>query len=343
MYFRPANFSLPLLAGAWMAMALSIEAQQPATNAGQSIIFSSPDNGGVSSNLAPLATQSPSPLNFQDNSQSASPVSAFDNPPVAPPPAPGEGQQLQKRFERRRDWVLMTPAEILGVTTPEKILKIQERDAAGRPKNLTPLERYNEREQAKNARTNDSYLPDRSMPSRNFWGEGNSRTNAVSFSPADNGLKNLRSIIFNNSLNAAPNNDLFANPGESSVWSKSADLSAPLPAPNPMQQSDMDQFSQLLERSSPPTAATTLAPGGTIFFQPQTPSASDSTRSLVDPAGASFTPLSSGIGRPAGLESLPGVTGQAGSQPAFTPSLAPQLPPWMLQTPQPFVVPQRKF
>ena len=40
---------------------------------------------------------------------------------------------------------------------------------------------------------------------------------------------------------------------------------------------------------------------------------------------------------------LPGITGQAGGQSAFTPSLAPQLPPWMLQTPQPFVVPQRKF
>jgi hypothetical protein len=237
----------------------------------------------------------------------------------------------------------MTPAEILGVTTPEKILQIQERDAAGQPKNLTPIERYNERQHTKNARTNDSYFPDRSMPSRNFLGSRNNHTNTISFNPTDNGLKNLRPTIFNNSMNAAPNNDLFANPGEGAIWSKLVDLPAPPPAPNPAQQADMDQFRQLLERGLPPTAATTLAPGGTTLFQPQTLPASGSTRPLANPAGASFTPLSSGIGKPAGLESLPGVTGQAGSLSAFTPSLAPQSPPWMSQTPQPFVVPQRKF
>jgi len=337
------NFSLSLLAGAWMAVTLSIEAQQPALNAGQSIIFSSPDNGGSSSNLASLAAQSSSPKNFQDNFQSASPVPTFDNPSTTPPSVSGEEQRPRKRLERRKDWVLMTPAEILGVTTPEKILQTEERDAAGQPKNLTPLERYNERQQAKNARTNDPYFSNHSMPPRNFGGDRNNNTNAISFNPAGNGLKNLRSTLFNNSLNAAPNSDLFADPGRSSVWSKSEDLPASLPALNPAQQADMDQFRQLLEPGSPPTAATTFAPGGTTFFQSETPSASSFTRPMANPAGASFTPLSSGIGKPAGLESLPGVTGQAGGQPAFTPSLAPQLPPWMSQTPQPFVVPQRKF
>ena len=341
MYFRPANFSLPFLAGACMAVALSIEAQQPATNAGQSIIFSSPDNGGASSNLASHADQFSSPLNFQDNFQGASAVPTFDSPSAAPPP--GEEQQLQRRLERRKDWVFMTPAEILGVTTPEKILKVQERDAAGQPKNLTPIERYNERQQAKNAKTNDPYFSNHPMPSGNFWSDRNNHTNAVSFNPPDNGLKNLRSTLFNNSLNTAPDNDFFANQGEGSVWSKLVDLPAPVPASEPAQQADMDQFRQLLERGLSPTPATTFAPGGTTFSQPQTPSASGFTRPLVNPAGASFIPLSSGIGKPAGLESLPGVTGQAGNQPAFTSSLAPQPPPWMSQTPQPFVVPQRKF
>jgi hypothetical protein len=340
MNFRPANVSLPLLAGACMAVALSIEAQQPGTNAAQSIIFSSPDNGGTSSNLASHIDQFSSPLNFQDNFQSASPVPTFDNPSTTPSPASGEEQQRQRRIERRRDWVLMTPAEILGVTTPEKVLKIQERDAAGQPKNLTPLERYNERQQAKNAKTNDSYLSNHPMPSGNFWSDKNNHTNAVSFNPSDNGLKNLRSTLFNNSPNTALNNDFFANPG--AVWSRLVDLPAPSPAPNLVQQADMDQFRQLLEPSSPPIGATTLTPGGTTF-SPQTLPASGFTQPLVSPAGASFAPLSSGIGKPAGLESLPGVTGQAGSQSAFTPSLLPQAPPWMSPTPQPFVVPQRKF
>jgi hypothetical protein len=342
MYFRPANFSLLLLAGVCMAVTLSVAAQQSATNAGQSIIFSSPDNGGDSSNLAPLATQFSSPLNIQDNFQSASSIPALDNPPAAPPPTPGEGQQLQRLLERRRDWIFMTPAEILGVTTPEKILQIQERDAAGQPKHLTPMERYNEREQAKNSGTNDSYSYSKSMPFADFSGDRNNHTNAVSFNPADNGLRNLRSTIFSRPLNATPNNNLFANPNGETAWSKLVGFPASSPVPNPAQQADMEQFKRLLEPGFSPAAPTTLSPGGTAFHQPQTLSAGN-FQPLVNPAGTSFTPLNSGIGKPSGLESLPGATGQAATQPTMTPSWLPQPPPWMSQTPQPFAVPQRKF
>jgi hypothetical protein len=312
MYFHPANSSLPLLAGALMAVALSVEAQQPATNAGQSIIFSSPDNGGVSSNLTSFSTKSSSPINFRDGFHSASPVPTFDNPSAAPPPVSGERQLLQKRLERRTDWVFMTPAEILGVTTPEKIPQTQERDAAGQPKNPSPF--------------------------RNSSGDRNNRTNTASFNPADSGLENPRSTIFSR-LNAAPNDDLFTG--------QNADSDRPKlfgsPAPNPSQQADMDQFRQLLEPGVFPATAATLSPGRTAFSRPQTSSASDTTQPLVNPFGASFTPLSSGIGKPAGLQPLPGVTRQTSTQPAITPSWAPQPPPWMSQTPQPFVIPQRKF
>jgi hypothetical protein len=105
----------------------------------------------------------------------------------------------------------------------------------------------------------------------------------------------------------------------------------------------MDQFRQLLEPGVFPATAATLSPGRTAFSQPQTSSASDTTQPLVNPFGASFTPLSSGIGKPVGLQPLPGVTRQTSTQPAITPSWAPQPPPWMSQTPQPFVIPQRKF
>ena len=342
MYFYPANFRLPFLAGAYLAVALSVEAQQPATNAGQSIIFSSPDNGVVSSNLALFPTKSSPLSNSRDGFQNASPISTFDNPSDAPLPAPSEGQQLPRLLERRNDWIFMTPAEILGVTTPEKILKVQERDAAGRPKNLTPIERYNERQQAKNSGTNDSHYSRNSTPFGDFSGDRNNRTNAVSFNPTDSGLKNLRPTIFNRSLNAAPNNNPFANPNDELGWSKLVGLPAQSPAPNPAQQADMEQFKRLLEPGFSPAAPTMLSPGGTTF-QPQTLSSSGSIQPLGNPVGASFTPLNSGIGKPSGLESLPGVTGQAATPSAMTPSWAPQPPPWMSQTPQPFVIPQRKF
>lgn len=337
MYSHSANFSLPLLASAWIAVALSVGAQQPATNAGQSIIFSSPDKSRVSSNPTPSSTKLPW-LNFRDSRQSASPVPTFNDLSAAPPLAPAEGQQPQRLPDRRKDWVFMTPAEILGVTTPEKILGIQEHDAAGQPKNPTPIERYDERQQIKTARTNDWSFSKNPTPFRNSPGDRNNRTNTALFNPANSGLENLRSTIFSR-LNASPNDDLFAGQNADSDRSK---LSGS-PAPNPAQQTDMDQFRQLLEPVFPPATAATPSPGRTAFSQPQTSPASGATQPLVNPFGASFTPLSSGIGKPAGLQPLPGVTGQTNTQPAITPSWAPQPPPWMSQTPQPFVIPQRKF
>ena len=77
----------------------------------------------------------------------------LNGPPDAAPPlsgpltiSPAEQAQAQDLSDRRKNWILMTPAEILGATTPEKILGIREYDAAGRPKNLTALERYTERQ-----------------------------------------------------------------------------------------------------------------------------------------------------------------------------------------------------
>jgi hypothetical protein len=311
MYFHPANFRLPLLAGVLTAAVLSVEAQQPVTNTGQSIIFSSPDNSRSSSNPTSFSTKLSSP-NFRDSFQSASPAPTFDDLSAAPPPVPGGGQQPQRLPERRKNWAFSTPAEILGVTTPEKNQKIQERDAAGQPKNPTS--------------------------SQNSPGDRYNRTNNTSFNPADSGLENPRSTIFSR-MNAALNDDWFSSQNADSDRSK---LSGP-PAPNPAQEADMDQFRQLLEPGFSPATEATLSPGRTALSQPQISPASGTTQPLVNPFGASFTPLSSGLGKPAGLQPLPGVTRQTSTQPAITPSWAPQPPPWMSQTSQPFVMPQRKF
>ena len=337
MYFRPVNFSLQLLGSALMAAALPIEAQQPATNAGQSIIFSSPDKSRVSSNPAPSSAKSSSP-NFRDSFQGASPFSTFNSLPPATPPAPVEEQKLKKLPDRRKDWVFMTPAEILGVTTPEKILGIQERDAAGQPKNPTLIERYNERQQIKNAETNDWSFSKNPALFQNSPGDRNNRTNAEAFNPTDSGLKNPRSTIFSR-LNTAPNRDSFADQNADSAWSKLFGS----PAPNPAQQADMAQFRKLLEPGLSPATAATLSPGGTAFFHSQTSPVSGAVQPPGNPVGASFTPLSSGIGKPAGLLPLPGVTRQTNTQSAITPSWAPQPPPWISKTPQPFAIPQRKF
>ena len=61
----------------------------------------------------------------------------------------------QDLLDRRNNWMLLTPAEILGQVTPEKMLGIPERDAFGQRKYSTALERYTERQnQMLPARTN---------------------------------------------------------------------------------------------------------------------------------------------------------------------------------------------
>jgi hypothetical protein len=348
MDFRLFSWKLtPLLAFAALALVSSVEAQGLATNGWKPIIFSSPDNTEISSNLTSLSTQSSPPANFKSVFQNASPVPAFNKFSPGPAPAPREGRRFQKTSNERQDWVFMTPAEIMGVT-PEKMFGGSQTDADSQRKgSLTPMERYLER-QNQPARTNSDFFSanDSSSP-QGFWGDGNDPTNGSSPNPIGSRLGDLRSTILDQSLNDAPNNNLFANPKGDPVWSKLFGSPAPTPAPGPnvvQQQADMDQFRQLLNPGLAPITVTTISPGGTVFSQSQTIlSDSDSTQPLANPVGTSFTPLSSGIGEPASLTPLPGITRQASLQPVTTPAWAPQPAPWMLQTPQPFAVPQRKF
>jgi len=348
MDFRLFSWKLTLLlAFAALALVPSVEAQGLATNGWKPIIFSSPDNAEISSNLTSLTTQPATPANFKSVFQDAAPVPAFNNFSPGPAPARREGRRIQKTPNERQDWVFMTPEEIMGIT-PEKMFNRSQTDAdSQRKENLTPMERYLER-QNQTARTNsDFFSPKDSSSPLGFWGNGNIQTNGGSPNPTGSSLGDLRSTILNQSLNDAPNNNSFANPKGDSIWSKLLGSPAITPALGPnaaQQQAEMDQFQQLLNPGSAPITATTISPVGTVFPQPQTIlSGSDSTQPLANPVGASFTPLSSGIGEPTSLTPLPGITRQASLQPAITPTWTPQPAPWMSQTPQPFAVPQRKF
>jgi hypothetical protein len=324
----------------------SVEAQRAATNAGQSIIFSSLDNNEISSNLTSLSTQPAPPADFRSVFQDASPVPSFNNFPAGPAPIPSEGRRLKKSSDQRQDWVFMTPAEIMGVT-PEKMFNFSKQDAdSRRQESLTPMERYLER-QSQPARTNSYFFPPGdSSSSQGFWGNGSDRTNGVSSDPIGSRFGNERSTLLNQSLNAAPDENSFAGPNGDSGWSRlfGSPAPAPAPAPNLAQRASMDQFRQLLDPNSAPiTAATTLSDSTTSFKAQTVLSDADSTQPLVNPMGASFAPLSSGIGEPASLTPIPSITRQISVQPSATPTWAPQPAPWMSTAPQPFAVPQRKF
>ena len=330
---------VPLLVVAMGAMALSAAAQP----SGQSIIFSSPQNDDAQSatpSLAPQNSQMPVlPGTLQ------APVSPFDGGapndlPVPPPQANfSEQQRMGKLLEERKNWTLMTPAEIFGVTTQEKLLQPPERDAMGREKNQTQLERYLDREDRLRTGPTNRWQNDTADSPWNF-SRDKDNANPFDFSRhgADDAAQNL-----NRFLNGQRNSDASANQNGNVSWDP---FNTPAQQPTPEKQNleqlaAMERFRQLLE---PGSAQESPSPDSKFFPVPKTVVDPNITQPdfVPNPAGASFLPLSSGIGKPTGLTPLQGIVNST-AQSAAVPAWAPQPPPWLLQGPQPFAMPQRKF
>jgi hypothetical protein len=330
---------LPLAAAVLVAV-FSAQAQRAGLGPGQSILFSSPESDTVFSNMPSLSPKPPESPDFGNTLQAPPPFS-FSGPPVDTPLLPGvpvvspaEALRMQDLLDRRKNWMLLTPAEILGATTPEKILGIQEHDAAGRPKNLTALERYTERQnQTPTVNTNIN-----AFPTWNFSDKQPDTLNPISdgLGSPDNLARSL--------LNPAPDNQIFAGQNGTNSWSKLFGSPSPSPVVTLAQQTDMERFRQLLQLGSSSTAAaTTPSLSGIKISLPQTALSSGLGQSSLTPVGASFTPLNNGIGKPAEMPKLPSIWSLSLTSPPSAAAWAPQPPPWLSPTPQPFAVPQRKF
>jgi hypothetical protein len=348
MDLRLFSLKWPLSALAMLMAVSSVDAQSTTTNAWKSIIFSSPGGGGITSNLTSLSTQPVPPASLQGLFQDTSPVPSFND--FAPAPMPDMGRRPQKSANNRQDWVFMTPAEIMGVA-PEQLSRTQKRGANGQPDNLSPMERYLERQSPSARSKNNS--PDNPFRSRNYWGADDGQTNGDNTDTSDtveNGLADLQSATApGQSSSGAPDNNLLGAPNVDSPWSKVPGASA-LQGVSDSAQQKMDleqaQFQQLLSPGTVSVTTPTSLPDRTTSLNAQaTVMDSDSTEPLANPIGASFAPLSSGIARPIGLTPLPGITARPASPllAPTTPAWVPQPAPWNSQMPQPFAIPQRKF
>ena len=329
---------LPL--AAVLVAAFSVQAQRAAFRPGQPILFSSPESDAVLSNMPSLAPKPPESPDFGNPLQAPPPLN-FSGPPVDTPLPMGVpvvsragALRMQELLDRRKNWMLLTPAEILGATTPEKIMGIQEHDASGRPKNLTALERYTERRnQLPPADTNSNAFP--------TWKFSDKQPDTVNSIPGGLGSSdNMASSL----LNPAADNQPFAGQNGNNSWSKLFDSPSPPPGVTMAQQTDMERFRQLLKSGSSATAAAaTPSLSGIKISLPQTALSSGLGQSALTPVGASFTPLNSGIGKPAEMPKLPSIWSLSLTSPPSAAAWAPQPPPWLSPTPQPFAAPQRKF
>jgi len=356
MGFCSANLTRWLLAsGMALAVAYAAQAQHAGRRPGQAILFSSADDEDVSSNMPSLAAKPPGMLDFANAVQApgaksdAAPETEL-LPPQTPAISPAQAQQMQRLLDKRKNWALLTPEEIFGLPTPEKILHVPERDAFGQPKNETVVEKFYERQEHLRARTNnDNYGAADTAPRWSLSDNQDLQMNPNIWTPAGSKPGNL--ALMNQLLNGTTDNRAAPVPAPApgqapeSGWSKPFSLPTPPPGPTTEQQAAMEQFQQLLKPHSL-TDGTAKAPalGSPIFSSSSlAPNPAPGSSALI-PMGASFTPLSSGITVPAGVTPLPGLLGQTNmAMPMYEPEWKPQPPPWQSSAPQPGVIPQRKF
>jgi hypothetical protein len=330
----------PVLAAAVFAGIFSAQVQYAPLQAGQRIWFSTPKNDTVSSNVPALTPKPSESLDFGNSSQISPPLD-LNGPLDAAPPlsapltiSPAEQAQLQDLSDRQKNWILMTPAEILGVTTPEKILGIREHDATGQPKRLTAMERYNERQNQMLLAHTNGFQNDNSSPAWIFSRDHRDPSDA--FNPINSGLKNPL-------FNSDPDDRTMAGQRRSGVRSKLFDSPTPLATPDAAQQLNLERFRQMLGSSPSPAPAATPSSNDKMFSLPGMSPDVKLGQPSLNPIGTLYAPLNGGVGKPADLPTLPNALGLSytSSRPAAV--WGPQPPPWMLADPQPFAVPQRKF
>ncbi len=311
----------------------------PAQDAGQAIIFSAPqsdDPQTATPSLVPRSSDLPTLPGTLMAPMSAFPSSAGIAGNQLPPPVFSSEQQRQKQLQaERRNWTLMTPAEIFGVTPAEKLLQPAERDAFGREKKTTQIERYLDRENSARIGLTNGWRSDRA---NSPWSFSRDEDNADPFSRRLDGkadpMQNLNQFLDRQQNNNAPGNQNGKlDENDFNAFAKQKETKEKLE-----QLATMQRFRQMLQPS-------TDASANSRFFPVTKPAVDPNLKQpdfVPNPAGASFTPLNSSIGRPTGLTPLPGAF-TASSQPAPIPGWKPQPPPWVSQPGTPTAFPQQKY
>ncbi len=126
-------------------------AQAAGRERGRSIEFSQPRSDEVTTNLHQLRSKKDSLKQLEEDLnaplQSFTPKSSLQGVVAPPPRAPAQSAVQSKRakelLERRKNWVFMTPEDLISGPTVEQILKSPEYGADGQKREDLPLmERY---------------------------------------------------------------------------------------------------------------------------------------------------------------------------------------------------------
>ena len=323
----PSRLFVPFALGVALA-AGSVRAQQT-INSTQPF---DPERVGQSNDLRSLSTgrilesagDYDAPKSVFGASAAGSQYDVLPGSPAGNAVSPAAARAWQKILEDKKNWPMMTPAQIFGVTTPEKILGISDP--------------YHE----ENLSSGERYL--RGLDRKAMASATNSHPHKAAFSPGA-AKTDLFGQSGENSPFARTKTGLAAlegGPGKiSGLWSDTAPagadavqkpdfagdnpfgLPAPLPKQTPEQLAGMERFRALMEPSAPVDKMTSSTRPSSAFR----PLTSASPAPAVNPAGHSYTPLNSNLGRPAQVRPLSGITATDATS---VPKPAVQLPPWLM-------------
>lgn len=328
MNFRFADCHTLLLACVLFGFLPMAKAQSP--GAGQRIVFSSPD-GQITSNAPIPMVQAPEGRQAPDLPSGQVTVHDFAEPVVAPlypqplPLLPRPDDQNQDDFrgsmDVRKEMGALTPGQIMNVPTEEQIFGLPEKSLNNQKE---PWQLDNE-----NPATNDLAFGTNSLFAEPSWAK--LWTENAPKSPESSNTTERASGFFSKFFDSAQNDDGFgnhnANNGDETVFGSGQ--------PAAQQQSSWDSGLASGGLTPPPSAAAASASDFT------SPSGSSSGLTAQSP----FTPPQvTTLDTMPKLPSLPSLPGQKGqlTQPASTPSWAPQPPPWT-QPQTPFGTPVQQF
>ena len=323
----PSRFAVALALLAVLAAAYSVAAQQ-------TILYSKPVEGKEEKANAFLR-DSPSKLQGRAGQYNA-PKQLFSLPdePSLPPPqlSPMPSQSLRDALNKRKNWTLMTPEEIIGLPTPEKILGLPDPTGDDKRTVVENFLRRHDRETAFSA-TNALRHFDGSLlrNEANPFTAHDPRDPNGDFSKPDARVDTGSRKYFDRLVTSPAEPSFGAGQNADSAWSSAFAQPAPLPKPNVEQIAAMERFRAIMEPSAPPEktpVATRFSTAPATAANPEQPGLS-----LFNPLGKSFTSLQSSISRPTGITPLPSLTSPH-FQPATPKKPLTQLPPWLSKDPK---------
>jgi hypothetical protein len=319
----------------WLAAGLLVAATVSAS-AQQTIVFSKPSDVSADKANSFIAT----PQRSANSKDFNAPHSVFKDytPDNLGAPAPvimnNQDPSVKEALEKRKNWTLLTPEQILGVQTPEQIMGVVKPDDK---KNLSLEDQFIQRQN----RTESSMASNR-HPAAILWGEaannpfeqrqqrdeyGNFSQPGERLPAGSGGRKNFNQLLDGvNSLN-------LPTVKPDSVWN-SVFAAPDQPKPDLEQVAAMERFRAMME---PAAATPDKIETATRFAVPAMQVRDPNMQVLLpsfNPAGQSVAQLESGIGRPTGILPLSAVGRPAQNTTTKRPDWQAQLPPWMRSGPQ---------